>query len=82
MNETKVYAKFLAKNGHDFERKKAVQVFDTDKEYEIVGGWIGDWCSYLKFKDIPESWNSVMFDYDESQANSILEHSYSDQYIQ
>ena len=38
--KTKVYAKFLAKNGYEFELKKARQLFDMDKEYEIVGGWI------------------------------------------
>ena len=82
MTKTKVYAKFLAKNGHDFERKKAMQVFDQDKEYEIIGGWIGDSYTSLNFKDIPGNWNSVMFDYDENRANSILKHSYRDQYIQ
>jgi len=67
-------AKFLNKNGYPGER--AAKYFNTEDEYEIIGGIIHSSSSYFHFKGIPESWNTVMFDTDWEDAADLMIHDY------
>lgn len=59
------YARYIGKNGYEFERNKADKVFDKEKQYKIVGGYLGDSSSAYEFEGIEGSWNTVMFDADD-----------------
>jgi hypothetical protein len=72
----KVYAKFLNTGGHEFQRKKAAEIFDTEKEYRITGGSIGDSYSYFTFEGIEGTFNTVMFDTPWEEAQHLMEHNY------
>lgn len=62
MNKPK--AKFLNKNGYDFERERAAKVFDLDKEYTIKSGEMYSSSSNITFEEVEGKWNTVMFDFD------------------
>jgi len=71
-----IYAKFLNKNGYEFERERAAEVFDPKKKYKIIGGYIGNSSSSFQFEGIEGSWNTVMFDKSWEDAQHLMEHGY------
>lgn len=73
-NNKPIFAKFLNRNGHEYERQAAEKVFNTIDSYEIIGGSIGGCCSYFVFRGIPGTWNTVMFDTSWEDAAEIMDH--------
>ena len=68
--------KFLNQNGREEERKRAAEVFNTTDEYEIIGGTVHSSISYYQFKDIPGTWNTVMFNVRWEEVSDLMEHDY------
>jgi hypothetical protein len=68
--------KFLNRNGYPSELKAAQEVFNTEDEYEIIGGSVHSSSSYYAFRGIPGTWNTVMFDVHWEDAADLLEHDY------
>jgi predicted small integral membrane protein len=68
--------RFLNENGFPGERVRAAEVFNTDDEYEIIGGTIFSSSSYFQFKDIPGEWNTVMFSTRWEEAADLMSHEY------
>lgn len=71
-----IYAKFTNQGGLDYQKEESSKVFQLDKEYEIIGGYIGSWCSYFIFRDIEGVWNTSMFDKDWTDAEHLMTHDY------
>ena len=72
-----IYAKFLNENGYESERKRAAEVFDPEKEYEIIGGSIGNSNSDYVFKGIEGYWNTVMFNVRFEEVQHLMDHNYA-----
>lgn len=53
--------RFLGENGYDFEREKALKVFQIGSDYEVEDCDVGDWSHSVKFVGIDGRWNGVMF---------------------
>ncbi len=53
--------RFKNEGGYPSERARAAEVFNTEDEYEIIGGVVFSSSSYFQFKGIPGEWNTVMF---------------------
>jgi hypothetical protein len=68
--------KFLNRNGYDCERVRAAEIFNTEDEYEIIGGYVGGSMSFFEFKGIPGQWNTVMFSTSWEEAHHLMEHGY------
>ena len=75
-NPTPIKARFLGKNGYPYELNRAEEVFNTNDEYEIVGGVVNSSSSYYEFKGIRGQWNTVMFSGHWEQAQHLMEHNY------
>jgi len=66
--ESKCWATFTGEGGYDRERIAARERFTIGEKYLITGGSMSQSCTRISFDGIEGSWNSVMFDYDESKA--------------
>ena len=68
--------KFLNENGMPDERRRAAEVFNTEDEYEIIGGVVYSSSSYYEFAGIPGEWNTVMFNTRWEEVSDLLKHEY------
>jgi hypothetical protein len=57
---TKVH--WIDKNGFDFQRNQAREVFDPSLQYTVKRCHIGSSSSTYEFDEVPGRWNSVMFE--------------------
>lgn len=59
----KLYAKYTATNGHDYDREDADKELETDKSYLVEEINIGGWDSDVKLVGFDQNYNTVMFEF-------------------
>lgn len=66
------WMKFLGKNGYDFERERAREVFSFERWYEVERCEVGSFSHHIKFKRIDGEWNGVMFERCNEDGSPII----------
>ncbi len=66
-----INGKFRNKGGHEYQLKRAQEIFIEGQTYEVECAEVSGWSTSVEFKDIEGSFNSVMFDYTDENGNEV-----------
>lgn len=58
--------RFLNRNGYEYEREHASNIFDVSRTYTVKTCAIGNWKSSYSFEEVDGRYNTVMFAISES----------------
>lgn len=64
---------FLNKNGYDYQRQKAAEIFQEGFSYEVENCEVGAFDHDIKFKGIDGRHNGVMFSFDDPFAVAVVD---------